>query len=49
MRIQFNDEDREVADYEVKDWEGSVRQTDPEPPESALENELGFRPHGGEW
>lgn len=49
MRIQFNDEDREVADYEVKDWEGSVRQTDPEPPEAALENELGFRPHGGEW
>jgi hypothetical protein len=31
QRIQFNDEDREIADMEVKDWEGEHRQTE-EPP-----------------
>jgi hypothetical protein len=29
--IQFDDYDREVADYEVQDWEGEHRQTE-EPP-----------------
>ena len=32
QRIIFDDNDREVADYEVKDWEGEHRQTDLEPP-----------------
>lgn len=32
QRIKFNDYDREVADYEVQDWEGEHRQHD-EPPE----------------
>lgn len=31
QRIKFNDYDREVADHEVKDWEGEHRQHD-EPP-----------------
>ena len=31
QRIKFNDYDREVADYEVQDWEGEHRQHD-EPP-----------------
>ena len=31
QRIKFNDYDREVADYEVKDWEGEIRQRE-EPP-----------------
>lgn len=30
--IVFGDDDREIADYEVKDWEGEHRQTE-EPPE----------------
>jgi hypothetical protein len=30
--IQFDDYDREVADYEVHDWEGEHRQTDFVPP-----------------
>lgn len=45
--IQWNDADREVADYEAKDWEGEQRQHE-EPPED-IEKEMGFRPHGGEW
>ena len=32
QRIKFDDYDREVADYEVQDWEGEHRQHD-EPPE----------------
>ena len=32
QRIKFDDYDREVADYEVKDWEGEHRQTDFETP-----------------
>lgn len=28
QRIRFDDDDREVADYEVQDWEGEHRQTD---------------------
>lgn len=48
MHITFDDNDREVSNYEAKDWEGSQRQTEPEPPED-LEKELGFRPIGGEW
>ena len=31
QRIQFTEDDREIADYEVKDWEGEHRQTE-EPP-----------------
>jgi hypothetical protein len=31
QRIQFTDEDREIADMEVQDWEGEHRQTE-EPP-----------------
>jgi hypothetical protein len=31
QRIKFDDYDREVADYEVQDWEGEHRQHD-EPP-----------------
>lgn len=31
LRIRFDDYDREVAGYEVEDWEGEVRQRD-EPP-----------------
>ena len=33
QRIKFDDYDREVADYEVQDWEGEHRQHD-EPPEN---------------
>jgi hypothetical protein len=47
QRIVFTDEDREIADMEVKDWEGEHRQTE-EPP-TDMEKELGFRPHGEEW
>lgn len=32
QRIKFDDYDREVADYEVQNWEGEHRQTDFEPP-----------------
>ena len=32
QRIKFDDYDREVADYEVQDWEGEHRQTDFQPP-----------------
>lgn len=39
--ILFDDDDREVADYETKDWEGEEQQTD-EPPE-------GIRPFDVEW
>ena len=45
--IVFDDYDREVADYEAKDWEGEQRQRE-EPPED-MEEQMGFRPHGGEW
>ena len=31
QRIVFDDYDREIADYEAKDWEGEHRQTE-EPP-----------------
>ena len=53
QRIQFTDEDREIADMEVKDWEGEHRQTE-EPPANMsdhddMEKEMGFRPHGEEW
>lgn len=34
QRIKFNDYDREVADYEAKDWEGEQRQVDFQPPKS---------------
>lgn len=47
QRIQFTDEDREVADMEAQDWEGEQRQTE-EPP-TDMEKEMGFRPHGEEW
>ena len=47
QRIQFTDEDREVADMEAQGWEGEHRQTE-EPPTN-MEKELGFRPHGEEW
>ena len=45
--IVFDDYDREVADYEAKDWEWEQRQRE-EPPED-MEEQMGFRPHGGEW
>jgi hypothetical protein len=32
QRFNFDDYDREVADYEVQDWEGECRQTDFIPP-----------------
>ena len=35
QRIKFDDYDREVADYEVQDWEGEHRQTDFQPPEES--------------
>ena len=45
--IQFDDIDRETADMEVQDWEGDHRQHDDAPED--MENEMGFRPIGGEW
>jgi hypothetical protein len=47
QRIQFTDEDRQLANMEAQDWEGEHRQTE-EPP-TDMEKELGFRPHGEEW
>ena len=32
QRFNFDDYDREVADYEVQDWDGEHRQTDFQPP-----------------
>ena len=53
QRIVFGDDDREVADYEAKDWEGEHRQTE-EPPANMsnpddMEAKMGFKPHGVEW
>ena len=53
QRIVFTDEDREIADMEVQDWEGEHRQTE-EPPANMsdpedMEKTLGFRPFGYEW
>lgn len=48
QRIVFTDEDREIADMEVKGWEGEHRQTDPQPPED-MEKKMGFKPFGQEW
>ena len=45
--IMFDDYDREAADAEAQDWEGEQRQRE-EPPED-MEEQMGFRPHGGEW
>ena len=42
QRIKFDDDDREVSDYEAKDWEGESRQKD-EPPEGLP------RPFDVEW
>ena len=39
QRIKFDDYDREVADYEAKDWEGEHRQSDLQPPKSYGEKE----------
>lgn len=53
QRIVFTDEDREVADLEVKDWEGEHRQTEEPPTDMSdhddIEKDMGFRPHGEEW
>ena len=53
QRIVFTDEDREVADMEVKDWEGEHRQTEEPPTDMSdpddMEKDMGFRPHGEEW
>ena len=38
QRIQFTDEDREIADMEVQDWEGEHRQTE-EPPRGVKSEE----------
>lgn len=53
QRIQFTDEDRDVADYEAKDLEGEHRQTE-EPPANMsnpddMEKDMGFKPFGQEW
>ena len=37
QRIVFTDEDREIADYEVQDWEGEHRQTEEPPAEMKSE------------
>jgi len=47
QRIQFTDEDREIADMEAQNWDSEHRQTE-EPPTN-MEEEMGFRPHGEEW
>ena len=45
--IHFGDIDRDIADNEAQEWEGSHRQTE-EPPED-MEELMGFRPIGGDW
>ena len=47
QRIQFTDEDRQLADMEAQDLEGEQRQTE-EPP-TDMEKEMGFKPFGQEW
>lgn len=47
--IIFDDDDRELADYEAKEWEGEHRQTDFEPPAGGdiadeVENAIGGKP-----
>jgi hypothetical protein len=43
QHIVFGDDDREVADMEVQDWEGEQRNPDNDTPPDD------FRPHGEEW
>ena len=45
LPIQFTDYDKQTAEAEVKDWEGSHRETEPSAPVDDISEALGFKPY----